>query len=217
MKCDNSNCTNIDSTVEQGFTIKCSLCEKFLHFDCQLESKWSISYNSGIVTLAYCEQCETIASSNEENDIQSSLRLIVKKIDQQTSKIERVESKIETSISSLTKRVEEIEKLTMDLQNDFFDLKESQSSYTISDVVNDISLINTCTLNALEELKERQIRAKNLILYKLPESGESDLSSALEVLNCIHKLNQNDIVKCSRIGRSNNNNSIRPLCITLSS
>lgn len=132
---------------------------------------------------------------------------------------------INAEIKSLQTRVDSNEQAIVAVQEDLLDLQDIVRDTNNEDRINDPAFIDISTSTLLKEINDRKIKAKNLILYNIPECSESETSACMKhdnessynVLSAIHQFEQKKIIKTSRIGRSPQNNKARPLIVSLES
>ena len=216
---------DIDSAPEEGiwlccqkvFTkrdgcVQCFLCELWAHVKCSgLSSECMKALgskkNDGIAWT--CRACKSFATKYSKINLKIDARL--DKLEEQMDKVEELQLKLEERSSKVEKEMERVEVLEKEM-------KELQK------IVNDIQVLpreNGDNEVIFEELRERENRKDNLMIYDIPEPqantgdqrAEIDRKRFTEVLDSLNiKISKEDIRFMTRLGRYDNSRT-RPALI----
>lgn len=193
------------------------LCKRWFHIDCVRMSKSEYSkYASDSKKKWFCNRVDcTSVDDNPLVKLSNQLSGLIESVSKLATKdevnslsngIDKLRESIETRLASVEARVDDLEVKLNSLQ-----AGENAPAHCLDDVISEIS--------------DRNRRALNVIVYKLPESRSKDLNARInhdkgqlaELGQAIGiAYNNFDNIKLFRIGRPNKNN-VRPLKIIFGS
>lgn len=192
------------------------LCKRWFHIDCVRMSKAEYTkYASDNKKKWFCNRVDCISvddnplvklSNQLSGLIESVSKLATKdEVNSISNGIDKLRESIETRLASVEARVDDLETQVKSLQG-----RENPPDHCLDDVISEIS--------------DRNRRALNVIVYKLPESRSKDLNARInhdkgqlaELGQAIGITHNFENSKLFRIGRQNKNN-VRPLKVVFGS
>ena len=152
----------------------------------------------------YCDTCEGLAVTavKTDKDIADRCAFYMKSLTERMDIMDKkIESKADkTSITELESRVKSLEEKQVSDRSGGASASGGETEKQKSDTVRE----------TIEEQKEREFRARNIVIHNLPESEkeeiderrEDDITLVTGVFDALGVTEENAIEKCSRIGKT---------------
>ena len=200
-----------DCTLESN-ALQCDLCQNWVHSKCEgISSELYKQLNdvcSGIVNVSY--YCELNCCNNRIKQLVADWKLShsapsvdVEEVNKSVQSLSSKYDSLTQSVNELSTKIESLLTRNENLQMEVNSISEPTTAPNQPDTVPFISMSSTgATLTILDELADRERRSKNLIVYNLAESSESqsDQTKLQELCSSVFKLDIT-LTKTVRLGR----------------
>ena len=209
-----------DCTLESD-ALQCDLCQNWVHSKCEgISSELYKQLNdvcSGIINVSY--YCELNCCNNRIKQLvadwklsQSASPVDVEEVNKSVQSLSSRYDSLTQSVKELSTKIESLLTRNENLQMEVNSISEPTATPNQPDTVPFVSMSSTgTTLTILDELADRERRRKNLIVYNLAESSESqsDQPKLQELCSSVFKKDIT-LTKTVRLGRKNGSKP-RPL------